>query len=273
VLGLTAKDGGISVRLEICVILLISSSLFAQNPPDGSNVAAQSGPTNQSNPSNTQPEAKTKNEQPPKAKLKREYTDLSGFDLAAKNETHATQIGGGTRSVGGDTTPYAPNKGRSFDLHPTVSWTDTTKTQKFIVTFKDSSGAVIYQKEISSRAFRYADDGPALKPGSTYLWTAEPSNRFMGRRSEPAEIVIVGEPERSQIRDELNNKRDELSQANVFVEHKLWYDAIEKLSLLIEKQPSSELYERRAEIYEQVSNTMPLASDDRATASQIPAPH
>jgi len=137
----------------------------------------------------------------------------------------------------------------------------------------DSSGAAIYQKEVNGRTFRYADDAPPLKPGSTYLWSVEPSNRFMGMRSNPAEIVVVGDPERSQIRDELLDKQDELSQANVFVEHKIWYDTVEKLSHLIEKQPSPELYERRAEIYEQVSNTEPLAADDRAAALQIPAQH
>ena len=261
------------MRLEICAVLLISSSLLAQNPPEGSSATIPSGQTNQSKPSNAQPEIKTKNEQAAKTKLKRAYTDLSGFDLAAKNDTHATQIGGGTRGVGGETTFYAPNKGRSFDLHPTVRWTTTAKTQKFIVTFMDSSGTAIYQKEVNSRTYRYADEAPALKPGSTYLWTVEPSNRFMGMRSAPAEIVVVGEPERLQIRDELTDKEDELSQANVFVEHKIWYDAVEKLSRLIEKQPSPDLYERRAEIYEQVSNTEPLAVDDRATALQLPAQH
>jgi hypothetical protein len=65
--------------------------------------------------------------------------------------------------------------------------------------------------------------------------------------------------------------RDELSQANVFVTHKIWYDAVERLSHLIEQRPSQDLYERRAEIYEQVSNTMSLAADDRSIALQIPA--
>jgi hypothetical protein len=257
---------------DICV-LLIACSLLAQNPPDGSNSTTQPGQTNQSQPTNTRPENKPKNEQAAKSKLKRAYTDLSGFDLAPKNDTHATQIGGGTRSVGGETTLYAPNKGRSFDLHPTVSWTNTAKAQRFVVSFMDSSGTTIYQKQVSGGTFRYPDDAPALKPGSMYLWAVEPSNRFMGTRSEPAEIAIVGEPERSQIRDELTKKKDELSQANIFVEHRIWYDTVEKLSRLIEKQPSPDLYERRAEIYEQVSNTEPLAADDRAAAVQIPAEH
>lgn len=253
------------MRLYIFVVLLISCSLLAQNPPDQAN---------QSKPSNTPPDNQSKNEQPTKVKLKREYTDLSGFDLAPKNDTHATQIGGGTRGFGGETTLYAPNKARLFDLHPTVSWTHTTKAQRFIVTFVDSSGVTIYQKEVSGRTFRYPDDGPGLKPGSTYLWTVEPSSRLMGARSDPAEIVVVGEPERSQIRDELSKHvQDELSQANVFVMHKLWYDAVERLSHLIEQRPSQELYERRAEIYEQVSNTMSLAADDRSTALQIPGQH
>jgi len=259
------------VKRHICVVMLISCSLLAQNS-GGSNGTTQPDQTNQSKTSNTSPDNTSKNEQPTKIKLKREYTDLSGFDLAPKNDTHATQIGGGTRSFGGETTLYAPNKARSYDLHPTVSWTHATKGQRFIVTFMDSSGATIYQREVSSRTFRYPDDGPALQPGNTYLWTVEPSRSLMGPRSEPAEIVVIGEPERSQLRDELTKYgQDELSQANVFVTHKIWYDAVEKLSHLIEQRPSQDLYERRAEIYEQVSNTMSLAADDRSTALQIPA--
>ena len=253
------------MRLYMCVVLLISCSLLAQNPP------AQ---TNPSKPSNTPPDNQGKNEQPAKVKLKREYTDLSGFDLAPKNDTHATQIGGGTRGFGGEITLYAPNKAELFDLHPTVRWTHTAKAQRFIVTFMDSSGAAIYQTEASGRMFRYPDDGPALKPGTTYLWTVQPSSSLMGSRSEPVEIVVVGEPQRSQIRDELSEcGQDELSQANVFVKHRIWYDAVEKLSHLIEQSPNPDLYERRAEIYDQVSNTTALAADDRSTALQIPAQH
>jgi hypothetical protein len=262
------------VKRPICIVLLVSCTLLAQNPPGGANGTTQTDQRNQSKPSNAPPESKGKDEQPAKTKLKREYTDLSGFDLAPRNDTHATQIGGGTRSVGGETRLYAPNKGRSLDLHPTVSWTHPAKVQRFTVTVMDSSGATVYQKEVSSRAFRYPDDAPALQPGRSYLWMVEPSSRLMGPRSEPAEIVVAGEPERSQIRDELSKYgQDELSQADVLVKHKLWYDAVAKLSHLIEQRPSQDLYERRAEIYEQVFNTMSLAADDRSAALQIPAEH
>jgi hypothetical protein len=262
------------VRTYTCIVLLISCSFHAQNPPDSSHDTTQLNQTNPSKPSNTPPENKSKNEQPQKVTLKRQYTDLTGFDLAPKNDTHTTQIGGGTRSFGGETTLYAPSKAWLFDAHPTVSWTHTTKVARFIVTFMDSSGATIYRKEVSSRTFRYPDDGPALQPGSTYLWTVQPSSSLMGPRSEPVEIVVVGEPQRSQIRNELSQcGQDELSQANVFVKHRIWYDAVEKLSHLIEQSPNRDLYERRAEIYEQVSNTTALAADDRSTALQIPAQH
>ncbi len=262
------------MRTYYCIVLLISCSLLAQNPPDGSHNTTQPNQTIPSEPSNTPPENKSKNEQPQKIKLKREYTDLTGFDLAPKNDTHTNQIGGGTRSFGGETTLNAPNKARLFDTHPTVSWTNTAKVPRFIVTFMDSSGATIYQKEVSSKTFRYPDDGPALQPDNTYLWTVRPSSSLMGPRSEPAEIVVVGEPERSEIRDQLIKcGQDELSQADVFVKHRIWYDAVEKLSHLIEQSPNRDLYERRAEIYEQVSNTIALAADDRSAASQIPAQH
>jgi uncharacterized protein DUF928 len=260
------------VRGHIGAVLLISFSLVGQTPPGGSNGTAQPNQTNPSNAVSAQTESKSN--EPAKPKLKRQYTDLSGFDLAPKHDTHTTQIGGGTRSFGGETTLYAPHRAKSFDLHPQLSWTHPTKVQRFIVTVMDSSGATIYQKEVIGRTFRYPDDAPALHPGGTYVWTVQPGSSLMGPRSEPAEILVVADPERSELRDELSKcGQDELSQAEVFVEHRIWYDAIGKLSHLIEERPSPDLYERRAEIYEEVSNTTSLAADDRSSASQILSQH
>jgi len=42
---------------------------------------------------------------------------------------------------------------------------------------------------------------------------------------------------------------------------------------LIKQNPSQELYEKRAEIYEQAVNTKPLADEDRAAAMLLTGKH
>jgi uncharacterized protein DUF928 len=260
------------MRLHFCFALLIPFSVFAQTPPAGANGAA--APGSASHPTQQKPIEDAKNAQQTKSKLKRQYTDLSGFELSPKSDTHGMQIGGGTRGFGGETTLYAPNKAKAYDLHPVFKWTHPSKAQKFLFVLKDSGGATVFQKEVNGRDWRYADDAPALQPGATYSWTVEPTVSLLGPPSEPAEILVFGGAERSQILEELSKVGlDDPARADIFVRHRSWYDAVEFLSNLIKQNPSRDRYEKRAEIYEQAVNTKPLADEDRTAAMLLTGKH
>ena len=60
-----------------------------------------------------------------------------------------------------------------------------------------------------------------------------------------------------------------LARAQVFTDARLWYDALDAYTELIERYPSrAELYENRGTIYAQLSRTQELAQADFSRAEK-----
>jgi hypothetical protein len=102
-----------------------------------------------------------------------------------------------------------------------------------------------------------------LIPGSSYLWTIAPDNEMLGGPSPPAIFVIVGGAERARIEAELRSASSEAAQAQVFVNHRVWYDTIERYSALLASRPDDvEARTMRAQVYDQLPATKNLAEAD-----------
>lgn len=92
----------------------------------------------------------------------------------------------------------------------------------------------------------------------------------------PASFIVVDEAERKNIEETLakisesDDYQAGLAKAQVFVEARLWYDAVSAYSELITRYPNRpEAYEKRGVVYAQLETTAPEASEDFARAEEL----
>jgi hypothetical protein len=121
--------------------------------------------------------------------------------------------------------------------------------------------------------FTYPADAPALKPSETYVWSVQPENDLMGGLAQ-ASVLIVGGSNRNAVDAALANAKvtpgePSAAAAKIYVDNRLWYDAIAEYTALIEKHPEmTQYYKDRAAVYDQLTETQPLADDDAAKAAK-----
>jgi hypothetical protein len=129
----------------------------------------------------------------------------------------------------------------------------------------------MFTASVTGRSYRYPQDAPTLAAGETYSWTIEPELALLGAAATPAKFSIVGDGEREQIQSEIAaSGEDPEKAAEVYTNHRLWYDSVEVYTSLIEAHPmNATLYEARAEIYEQLPVTESLARADLEKAESL----
>jgi hypothetical protein len=210
-----------------------------------------------------------------KRPVKRVRVDLSGFELAqAPPPKSSTQLGGGARMIGGETTLLAPVKGRSFTATPMFAWTHGSQVRKFEFRLFDETGALIQRMHVTGRQVSYPPDAPELLPGTTYLWSVQPEAAMFGGPSRKSAIVRLDAAEIEEISRQLAQPGVNVDpaewNAQVFTDRRLWYDAVAAWSELIERFPSrADLREKRGQIYDQLPATQALAEEDFAAADRL----
>jgi hypothetical protein len=194
----------------------------------------------------------------PKAPPARVRAKLDGFDLSSKSGKSANQIGGASRDLG---TPrlYAPGVGKAYSLTPTFYWATPDDSHRVTFRLTTINGVKMYETTTTESHLTYPGDAPALTPGQ-YRWTVVPENDMLGGAPTPATLVIVGKGERDAIAQELASAPD---SANVFVSHRIWYDAIAAYSAMLDKDSADQMsLKGRAALYDQLQVTQPLADAD-----------
>jgi hypothetical protein len=240
-------------------ILLFAQVLLGQNASDKSTQNSQSSAAGASQSA------------PEKRALERVHArKLDGFELSRKSSDSATQVAGASRSFGTDTTLLAPRKGRAYSLNPLFQWSNANnkiKSYTFRLLAPDRE-RVIYEAEVSGTSWKYPGDAPALKPGSSYFWTVQPSMKVLGEAADPAELIVEGGEGRAKLADKLSGLPEWSQQrAELFVESRIWYDAVEVYTHLIADNPSdSHFLLARAELYDQLPQTSEAAANDRHRA-------
>lgn len=209
---------------------------------------------------------------PPPAKPARVRAKLDGFDIAPTSGKAPNQIGGASRDLG-VLTLYAPKTGKAFTLTPTFCW--SAEDDKTEYTFKlaalSTQESVLYVKKVMGGKFTYPADAPALKPSETYVWSVQPENDLMGGLAS-ASLLIVGGSNRAAVETALNSVRVPAGEpseaaAKIYVDNRLWFDAVAEYSSLIEKHPEMpQYYQGRAMVYDQLAETRALADADAAKA-------
>lgn len=211
---------------------------------------------------------------PPSApKPKRVRADLSGFELEKKtSNSSVTQVAAASRSGARGTTLYAPNKGLALSPSPTFLWSAGASGEDFVFRIYDENNELIYETKASGGRFHYPADAPPLAPGRTYLWAVQPEGRFKGEPPRPAQFEVLAAARRKPVESALAGASSNFRRAEILAENRIWYDAIEAYSKLIEENPGKAgLYAARGNIYDQVAATQPLAEQDFAIAEKLTA--
>ena len=200
-------------------------------------------------------------QQKPPQKPQRVHVNLDGFDLSSSGKS-GTQSSGASRG-GESPLLYAPRSGKSYSTHPEFHWTTTDPSQKVVFTLSTLDGTAIYEGETTDDHLKYPADAAALTPGMRYHWTIAPANEMQGGPAAPAEIVIVGGDERAMLETQLKAAQGPAAQAQVFVDHRIWYDSIERYSAILAQKPDdTKARTMRAQLYDQLSATQSLADAD-----------
>lgn len=209
---------------------------------------------------------------PAPQKVVRVRAKLDGFNIAPTSGKAPNQIGGASRDLGA-LTLYAPQLGKSYTLTPTFYWSaaDDKTEYTFKLSALSTQESVLYVKKVLGGKFTYPADAPPLKPSETYIWSVQPENDLMGGLAQ-ASVLIVGGTNRSAVESALANAKvtpgePSAAAAKIYVDNRLWFDAIAEYTALIEKHPEmTQYYKDRAAVYDQLPETQELADEDVAKA-------
>jgi hypothetical protein len=207
----------------------------------------------------------------PQAHPRSAQAKLDGFELAPAKAS-ANQVGGASRGAGQKLALYAPHKARVYSLRPSFSWRgDPSAEYKFRI--QDVTGTFAWNRDITGTSLAYPADAPPLQAGATYLWRVDPVSPLLGPPPSAAMIIVVGEPERTQMDSAISQISGsgfeaDVARAKYLFDQRLWYDALAAYSDLIAKYPDrSSLYEMRGTLYDQIPETESLADADFAHAN------
>jgi Domain of Unknown Function (DUF928) len=244
------------------LILFFPGVLGAQQQPPSSQEQPKPGASSDSG-------AATKN------KHARVVTNLAGFDLIdTKKLAGQPMVVGATRGAN-PVVPLAPHLGKLYGAQPTFAWSYEDQSAKFTFVITDEADAEVFRAEVSGLQFRYPSNGPALQDGKTYFWTVSaPTSLVSSNSSYPSGILVVTTKERREIDKKLGeisgtSYEAGIARAQVLTDARLWYDALDAYTKLIERFPGrADLYERRGTIYAQLACTQTQAEDDLSRAEK-----
>ncbi len=206
----------------------------------------------------------------------RVVTNLGGFDLVdAKKLSEQAMVVGATRGAN-PIVLLAPHLGKLYGAHPTFAWSYEDKAAKFVFVLTDDAQAEVYRAEVSGTRFRYPAGAPALQAGKIYFWNVSTPTSLVGSNSSyPSGLLVVSTVQRQEIEKKLadfpgDSYEAGVARAQVFTDARLWYDALDAFTELIERFPGrAELYERRGTIYAQLNCTQALAEADFSRAEKV----
>jgi hypothetical protein len=189
-------------------------------------------------------------------------TQLEGFDLSPKAGKSANQIGGASRDLGSPKL-YAPNMGKAFTTNPEFHWAAAETGEKVTFRLQTAAGQTVYEMATTADHLRYPGDAPALTPGTTYKWTIVPENDMLGGPPAPVSFTVVGGADRDAILSDLKQASSADTTAAVFVKHRIWYDAVQGYTDLIERTPNdTSARAARGNLYDSLPATKNLADAD-----------
>jgi hypothetical protein len=205
----------------------------------------------------------------PKHKLD---ADLSGFDVSGDKKV-STMLGGSRSAAVPSATLLAPHRAKLYGASALFPWSFAGHNEGYVVIITDEDETQLVHQQVKEPRYHFDPSKTKLQPGETYYWRVQVLPNTLA--SDPLEFVVVSADERQAIDKALaaipsgDPYESSLARAHLFIDHRLWFDALGAYDELIAKYPTrSELYQERGTIYSQIAVTKPLADADFARASQ-----
>jgi Domain of Unknown Function (DUF928) len=199
---------------------------------------------------------------------------LSGFDLSDdKSKKMATMFGGSRGASYPSATLYAPKVAKFYGGDALFQWASEGKNNGYVLLITDEDETQIVKEPVKESCYRLMGGQSKLKAGETYYWRVQVLPSTIA--GDSLGIKVVSAVERQAIDKALAVVHGDayttgLARAQVFTDHRLWFDAIGAYSELIEKYPHrAELYEQRGKIYAQIDATSKLAEADAVRAEDL----
>jgi hypothetical protein len=222
----------------------------------------------------------SKDDSAKKSKPKKLDPNFSGFErLEADKIREERSVVGGTRGLTlASPKALAPHLGKYYGASPLFAWSYPGKYANFSLAITNDDGAELFRVEVDGAStYHLAADAVHFQPGQVYAWTVETLQTSMASQpSDPVRFTVVDDTERAKIDDELkkipagDSYESAMARAKVFIDHRLWYDAVGALDEVIAAHPGQpKPYELRGKIYEQVDATASLADDDLRHAKEL----
>lgn len=234
--------------------------------------------TQPSTPETQQPSAPApKAETTKRPERKRLVVNLAGFEMLDPSKMHRERHAVGATRGFPQPQALAPYLGRLYRAIALFAWSYRGKARDFILRITDEEGAEVFHAQVNGTEYRLPETAPRLEPGKSYSWTVEVTPALLGASpSAPVEFVAVSQAERREVEKALKKIKGRdpyqagLARAEVFTDHRLWYDAIGAYTDLISRYPErAEPYEQRGTIYAQIDVTKPLAERDFGRADEL----
>jgi Domain of Unknown Function (DUF928) len=187
-------------------------------------------------------------------------TKLDGFDITPKSGKSPNQVGGASRGLG-RITLLAPTMCKAYTLTPTFFWGPDDQQSEYIFRLTEASASQnpLYETKVVGGHFIYPESAPALKPGATYAWSVQPAIDMMGGPAS-ASFLLLGGTDRDVVGAALvraqTSQDPAEAQAKVFMDMRVWFDALTAYSNLIKQYPArAEFHKARADLYDQLPET------------------
>jgi hypothetical protein len=199
--------------------------------------------------------------------------DLSGFDTSdsKSDKKVSTMLGGSRTAAVPSATLLAPKHAKFLGAAADFSWTFSGHNEGYILFITDEDEAQILRAPTKDPHYTFDPTKTKLTPGDTYYWRVQVLPNTLA--SDPLEFTVVTADERATIEKAIaaissdDPYESALGRARVFVDHRLWFDALGAYDELITKYPNrAELYEDRGTVYSQIPITKPQSEADLARA-------
>ena len=197
--------------------------------------------------------------------------DLSGFDVSdsKSDKKVATMLGGSRATAIPSATLLAPHRAKFYGANAAFSWTFAGHNEGYVLLITDEDETQLLHQQTKDARYAFEPAKTKLEPGTTYYWRVQVLPNTLA--SDPLEFVTVTAEERAAIDKAIaaipqGDAYDAaLTRARIFVDHRLWFDALGAYDDLIAKYPNHPgLYEDRATIYAQLPVTKPQSEADLA---------
>jgi hypothetical protein len=187
------------------------------------------------------------------ARPARVVVDLSSFHLDQSPHSSApNQVGAASRGSGQTIILCAPTQGFAATVRPIFEWHASEPGEALTLSLLSDAGDVLYEGSVTGSSFQYPADAQALAPGQSYSWKV--SGGGMDKLPDPVSFTV--EKKAADLAKELAapDAADPLAQAQVYLHHRLWYDAVETLEQGIREKPArSDLKDQLQAMYKQVA--------------------